>query len=363
MNADERKRLDRLRDFVHGLIYPIIRNMDAATQAKYFDAKAMDVWNKAFTHETFSLDYNYEELEFAGDAVLKAAFPKYLMQKFPTYKKSHYTNFNNYYMAKVVHGRISQRLGLVRYARVKGERANFNIAADLYESFFGAVDLISDSIMNGLGYVMCYNLVVEIFSNPRVIEIKDEKKEGPPKTQVNQIFQRFIPGLSLIEKSYLKEESEFMELFVTREHIRFLKDNGFPRIEDTIRFNEPITITSAGTKKEASFLAYEDAYENVFAPLGITSKWAEKRKREIDFELPEVREFARAARAQSEKNGYDELYFDISGKANDVAGVTIQLIGVDKKGANHVLETGRFERAGNNAEAKAELLRKYLNLE
>ncbi len=102
--------LHRLQLFIDRLLEPIIK--DRKARNRYLDEKAMAIWMIAFTHETVSMTDNYEELEFLGDAILKAVFPKYLMQRFPNLKKGDYTELNTAYMSKMMQARLSRELGL-----------------------------------------------------------------------------------------------------------------------------------------------------------------------------------------------------------------------------------------------------------
>ena len=59
-----------------------------------------DYYKIAFTHSSYAtvhgLKYDYERLEFLGDAVLKMAASKYLFEKYPEYNEGFLTKIRSF---------------------------------------------------------------------------------------------------------------------------------------------------------------------------------------------------------------------------------------------------------------------------
>lgn len=205
METIDKQWLRQLQSFLVALLKPILGKSPLFMQ--YFTISAMIIWAQAFTHETVSPSFNYEDPEYSGDAILKAIFPKYLRRRYPKMHKNDYTELNNVYMSKMKQAELSRKMGLDRYIRVTGmDRASLNLETDVFESFFGALEEVSDNIVvptttmvsgvpvvtntttDGLGYLNCFNMIVHLFKD---IVIDESRAQGSSKTQVIQIFVRF----------------------------------------------------------------------------------------------------------------------------------------------------------------------------
>jgi dsRNA-specific ribonuclease len=381
---------------------------------KYLDAKAMVIWARAFTHETVSPSDNYEDLEFLGDAMLKAVFPKYLMKRLPYLHKGEYTELNVAYMSKIMQAQLSRRMGLTEYIRVTGiDRAILNLETDVFESFFGALDMISDTIIPGLGFANCYNMIVHIFQD---VDIDETKGRGSAKTQVIQMFVRFdlpkpeeqSPGsdvsieatpalMTLLNKVGIKDpvmghavaakdkDAEYeaynqtinilidsglitlahekitgperkgidFAVKLRKEHVDFLRSYGVI-IEDPI-----IGYAEAPTKKEAEFEAYTEAL-NSLADLGITTEWAEEAKRVRDFSDPSVSPYVMAASERLKRDGFTNMYFFIPRKTVTPKGAIVQLVGIRPTGQHEVLSyTYTTDRENSYRTAKTIIVQQY----
>ena len=183
----------------------------------FFDDKNLKIWADAFTHETYSTTDNYEDLEYVGDAILKAVFPTYLRKLFPKLNRAKYTEINISYMSKMQQGLLSRKLGLGQYIRVANEiSANLNLESDVFESFFGALFEVSNNVDNGSGYTCCFNMIIYLFND---ITINEESHKGANKSIVLQIFSRFkLENLQEIEllqneqsEKYTLEETTLFE--------------------------------------------------------------------------------------------------------------------------------------------------------
>ena len=392
VSQNEKEWLQQLQLFLITFLRPIFGNTKFFMQL--FTDAAMVIWAKAFTHETISPTDNYEDLEFNGDAILKAVFPKYLQYKLPHLHKKEYTELNNFYMSKIRQAELGNKMGLSKYIRVAGmDRIILNLETDVFESFFGALDVISNTIMEGLGYINCYRLIQYLFQD---ITIDETKGLGTGKTQVIQIFVRFflpkpiesfegeistevtislaagakariaaslaegtILGrnrdqnydkayneatketinelinygvLAVNEKEFYAQNRHNVQFTVSldRAHINFLRDYG-------INITNPVIgSATASTKREAELEAYNNALQTL-ANYGITTQWAEKVKQERDLSDPALQPYLANARARLAKEGYISMRFFIPRKTVTAKGAIVQLVGLRESGREDLL--------------------------
>lgn len=346
---NQKQWLQGLQSFLNELIAPIIPNQ--IDRYKYLDINAMKIWMTAFTHETVSPSDNYEDLEFLGDAVLKAVFPKYLMKRLPHLHKGEYTELNVAYMSKIMQAQLARQMGLSGYIRVTGiDRAILNLETDVFESFFGALDTISDTITPGLGFVNCYNMIIHIFNT---VEIDESKGRGSAKTQVIQIFVRFdLPKPVEIYDDSENHHARF-SVSLSPVHLNFLHSYGVDIRHPNIGTGE------APTKKEAEFEAYTKALE-LLTRHGITTKWAEEAKQVRDFSEESTARFVPAANARLHKEGFISMYFFIPRKTVTPKGAVVQLVGIRPNGREEVLTyTYTSDRENSYRTAKSLLVQQY----
>jgi dsRNA-specific ribonuclease len=386
----------------------------------YFDDEAMEIWKRAFTNETYSPSDNNEDLEYLGDIVLKGIFPKYLMKRFPELHNNNYTELNIRYQSKIEQGKLGYKMG---FSKVSGEKPHLirtkgveimtiNLVADVFEAFFGALDTISNNIVEngGLGYINAWNLisylykdvninnagshsktqVQQIFSRfelPKPLERVDEGKEilikFTPKTmeyikqinpkqsttlvQSNEIKDAYtqtintIKNLGLIDitekisKGKTSKNNQTVDIVLTEKHMNFLKGYGIIFKSDIIGHGE------AATKAEAEFKAYNDALKTL-SSVGITTDWAEKNKLLLDISHKEVEKYIEGVARRLHNENFVRFYFSTPAKTSDKKGAVIQLVGVKPDEKKEVLTFTRVEqedRKNNNISARALLMKEY----
>jgi len=404
------KWLQSLQSFINKKLELIIE--DKIYRNKFLTMKQMKIWEKAFTHETYSIDNNYEELEYMGDAILKWAFPKYLTKRLPGLQKNIYSEIYVEYQSKMMQGKLAQELELGSMVRIKGiDKSFLNIDADLFESFFGALEETADNISIGIGTTLCYNMIVNLYKD---IDISLEKSGGSVKTQVLQIFNRFdlpaviekSPGYTInivatnkfknllnnkninllgnataskekdaINKSYYnaikslenldlilinKEKAAYsnnkqVEFSVSLhpDHINFLKSFNI-HINNSI-----IGIGYGSTKKSAEFEAYTNAL-NSLNKYNINKKWAEETKTSLDLSDKDLEPFIHKAYQRLYKEGYISMNFFVPRKTTTKSGSVISLVGVTKNKKQDILYTlFTTNRENSYKDAKYDLIYNY----
>lgn len=251
-----------------GLILNLLKNIiNEQDLYKYVDEKAMLIWEKALTPEITNPVNNYEELEYLGDRDLKVVYPKYLIQRFPYYNEKYITNIDTLIMEKKIQSEMSSKLNLVNFINMPKNQITTGIEGDVYESFFGALDTISDMIYPELGLINCYNMIVYMFNQ---IKIPDELKYGDPKMNVEQIFIKL--GLEPLTTTIKKiGNMDNITLSLTKNHIDFFK-------QQRINIEYPILGVGEGYSKT---IAMKNAYKNVKKNLeyyGVTDEFIDKIK-------------------------------------------------------------------------------------
>jgi len=348
-DIEQIKWLQGLQSFLNDTLRPIIK--DQSTRNLYLNMNAMVIWARAFTHETYSPTDNYEDLEYFGDAILKAVFAKYLMKRFPTFHKSEYTELNVAYMSKIMQAQLSRKLGFGPYIRIKGlDRAILNLETDVFESFFGALDAVSDMITPGLGFANCYNMIIHIFSD---VDMDEKKARGAVKTRVIQIFSRFgLPKPEEISDETLRFTAKFA-VVLPQESINFLRTYSVNIENPTIGYAE------APTKAEAEYEAYTRADE-LLSSYGVTTEWAEEAKQQRDFSDPLVAQYVPAASSRLQREGFASMYLFIPRKTSTPKGAVVQLVGVRPNGQHEVISyTYSTDKDNRHRGGKALVVQQY----
>lgn len=347
-STEERKWLNELQRF----LYELLTEAFGANIARdLVQPLPMNVWAKAFTHETISPDFNYEELEYIGDAGLKTFFSLYLMERDPTLNKSQLTELHIAYMSKVYQAQLARELGLGKHVRLTGlDRTVLSIDTDVFESFFGALMTIGDAnIAFGAGYTLSVRMLEYIFKDR---EIDLEKGKGAVKTQLQQIFRRFL--LPNPTEHHQAGGVESITVSLEHEHMGFLATYGVKIHDPNIGYGE------GNTKSAASAQAYANAL-NTLEQYGITPEWAAAARKEIEFSREDMDPYIDQARARLAQEGYTDMDFFIARKTYQKGrGGVVQLIGLMPDGRKIPLVTkyGQDTDTGFQ-DTKLDLVRTY----
>ena len=143
----------------------------------------MLIWVKAVSHVTINTNMNYEKLEKIGDALLKNIFPYFLNKKNPNFTEHEITSFGSYYMSKRKQGLFAKQMKLHEWLLCEYQDPNYEkIHEDLFESFFGALETVGDTIAPCYGTICGRNYMIAMFKN----EAFDYDIAKPPKTELQQ---------------------------------------------------------------------------------------------------------------------------------------------------------------------------------
>lgn len=331
------KWLQGLQKYLYQTLLPLAEP-DAQLRKQLVEQKSMNIWNIAFTHESYdpNIGKNYEELEKLGDGVMKMLFIKYLMKRFPNIDKGQISELSHRYLSKPEQAPIALKLGLTAWIRTPLEK-DIHMFEDILEVVFGALLTVGDeSYTIGAGYILCYNLLVNIYNT---IDIDLSLAKGHVKTQVNQTFEKLKLDLPL--EIWTPEQSSYggtMTLQLNDKTLNELLDLGI-NIKSNI-----ISSVQGTTKKIASDNAYLNALKNL-NNLGITSEWIDIQKGNAEFKNPELQVYYPSALSRLRKDGFVDMYYSKPKISNK--GSYIQLIGIRPNETKQILITVLGQNALN----------------
>ncbi len=146
---------------------------------------------RSLTHSSYahdnSLDYNYERLEFLGDAVVELVITEYLVKKYPDFQEGDLSILRAYIVNSSTLFEISKKIDLS--SNILLGKSEFNgvdnikkaIVADIFESAMAAVYLDG-------GYDKVKSIVLHLLED-FIIEAVQSNSFRDAKTQLQQICQ------------------------------------------------------------------------------------------------------------------------------------------------------------------------------
>jgi dsRNA-specific ribonuclease len=340
--------IQELQAYLYNDVLPLAEP-DKDRRVKLVDADAMKVWQAAFTDKSYNPNYgfNYEVLEKIGDASLKLAFNRYLLVRFPDIDQLELSEMTSFYLSKAELSDVGIKLKVGEYARTLLDK-NANLYEDIVEAIFGALMEVGDKAYQvGVGYILCYNLVVNIW-NDRSLTLS--VASGMPKTQIKQIFEKLRWGA--VGESW---DTPTFKVLANKEAVNQLR---------AIGINIPTVLGTAqgATKAIASALAYKKALEKL-ERFGITQAWANQQRDILEFSAPGVRELLGPFEKKYRNEGFVGAAFSVVRTTS--THTYLQLLGIAPNGMRTVLATvgvpGTTDKRPNLTEGKIVAIKDYLN--
>lgn len=191
-----------------------------------FSPENMKIWNRAFTHITFSKD-DFDSYEWLGDRILEKNLSCLIFNKFPGLSEADYTHIKIEYIKGSTFSEMAKKYDLQSLIRTKGIESSYIInqmSGDIFESFFGALYEAGEKLSKGLGDVITRNVSSKMFTFD---EVKDSysKRHGPDITTITQSMKQ----LTLFEPFIQKEENNDIvkyTLIFPKEIINYFKNQG-----------------------------------------------------------------------------------------------------------------------------------------
>jgi len=133
-----------------------------------FKPKNSFYYKKAFTHSSFKKvidgkNYNYERLEFLGDAIIDTIVSAFLYHISPLENEGYLTKMRSKIVSRQNLNSLGKELELVKYVNSSVSKNKFgdNIYGNIYEALVGAVFLDK-------GYVICEKFVNNTLIAPHI---------------------------------------------------------------------------------------------------------------------------------------------------------------------------------------------------
>lgn len=109
-----------------------------------FKSKTVQFYYEAFTHPSKKLPYNYQRLEFLGDAVLNLIIAEYLYKNYPQLQEGELSKLRTKLVNKQILKQIAIQLGLNKWMQHQlsdTELDKSSIYGDVVEALIGAIYL------------------------------------------------------------------------------------------------------------------------------------------------------------------------------------------------------------------------------
>ncbi|MCP4336753.1 MAG: ribonuclease III [Mycoplasma sp.] len=190
-------------------------------------SKNKEIYYQAFTHQTFAnennYNYNYQRLEFVGDALIDSYVGLYLFNNYPKLNEGQMTLLRSNCVNKEALAKFSRSLNLGELLRVGNNsnelKDNEGILADLFESFSAAIYIdIGEIGLLGLLEATVFKMIDKLSNN----ELKD------PKTLLQELLQT-ESRKSIKYKSHPLNDGKLFEATVTHDNIVFGKGSGITK--------------------------------------------------------------------------------------------------------------------------------------
>ncbi len=178
------------KDFLSSLLQK--GNMTQKFINEFLDEKAMDLYSTAFTNPTADAVKNYEFLEKIGDTTCNKAIIWYIYRKFPKLKTKPqglmiFTKICHILQSNKTFSKLALDLGFqkfITYGMMRTKDGLYedimiikrnSVLEDCFEAFFGATELLVDSISReGVGYAICNEIFKGLISDIELPSIKYE---------------------------------------------------------------------------------------------------------------------------------------------------------------------------------------------
>ena len=208
-----------------------------------FKPSNLNFYKKAFTHRSANIidekgnPFNYERLEFLGDAMLGSVIASFLYKEAPTGDEGYLTKTRSKIVSREHLNELGRDFNLIQFVDSKVAPSHFgeNIHGNIFEAFIGAVYLDK-------GFLYCEKFI--------------EKKIIKPYVDLAKLDGKITSYKSLLIEWCQKEKKTF--------HFDFFEDNG---VEGQKFFSVKLFIDDkvvakarATSKKKAEEKASQRAY-------------------------------------------------------------------------------------------------------
>ena len=170
-------------------------------KTKYINMLVSDenikVYSSAFTHVTADPKHNYEFLEILGDVTCNKIIVWYIKDRFPMLCNTDgvkvIARLRINLVSKKNFSVLSEKLGFVSFISCDSEireQKMKSILEDVFEAFFGATELLLDTIISpGAGYGICFRIFKSILDDMDISLRYEDLYD--PITRLKETFDYF----------------------------------------------------------------------------------------------------------------------------------------------------------------------------
>lgn len=364
-----------LQEFLNDLLSNVT---DQETIDILLSKNNIETWEKAFTNETYSPDFNNEELEFLGDAILNSIFTTYLSENYPEIKSiKQLNNAKTKYMGGKYQYRLAVNLnlnkkGIIRHdPLLSNDTLRYEVVKDGFEGFFGGLFITSSSISKAFAFEICYDMLDFSLQNET---LNFEETNLNEITTVKQLFTKFSIDEPRESVSDVDGRIKF-QIILDKKHIEFW--NRYLQPENIIQPGTIIGESTENIQKSAKAAAYSNAI-NFLASHSITTKKAKEIKFLETLKDPKISQILDHVYTKLKSEGYIDFKFKENKKLfeNNKLGkipgpnskpiktrslVILYLIGITKNNKKLPIFVSLFDDLSSNyINSKYSLLKKYI---
>jgi dsRNA-specific ribonuclease len=180
---------------------------------------AKKLYTQVFTHNSADPDKNYEWLEILGDSTLNKCVVWYISKRFPQLNCTEgvkiIARLKINLISKKTFADFAMKLEWWDYVTAEQEikqTKKKKLLEDVFEAFFGATELLIDSIIYpGSGYAICYRIVCSLFKDMDISLSYESLYD--PITRLKEIFDYFKNIGTFSFESDRKEGLQHVSLF------------------------------------------------------------------------------------------------------------------------------------------------------
>jgi dsRNA-specific ribonuclease len=135
---------------------------------KFLTKDGLATFERAFTHEKYNKNFNYQILEILGDASIKPCFISFLLKKYGINKEGVISTLVNYFLSKQIFAGFSDKYKFTKFIKMVGTPSESE-KEDVFESFCGALRYVGDNQVGKYTGQMFVNMFIDwVFESVKI---------------------------------------------------------------------------------------------------------------------------------------------------------------------------------------------------
>lgn len=269
-NLSEDNYTKSLMEYLTNLLSLFIDD-EKAIEVMTTNKKLQKLWVKAWTHETYDIEENYETLETIGDGIVGYSFISFILDNDSTVDEGELTALKSKACDKNAFRQISWELSMDKWLRFgTGVKSNTNTAEDVVESFCGVLQVAGTFYLDGrkdINYVpgsgvkYIYNFIKFLYGS---VIFSPEMYISDPKTALLQAAEGLGGGIGI--GNAIVEEFEVNETGNSDKHTLTLSwsDKAMKVLKELDKKQKKIIVeVEAGSKKTVIAKGYFEAIKEL----------------------------------------------------------------------------------------------------